>query len=281
MKKSILLLVALLTSSMFYAQFNDYKYIIVPKKFEAFKEANQYLTSTLIKHNLTEFGYTVVYDDALPPELKMNRCLGVTTDINDSSSLFTTKLNLVFKDCNGVEVYTSLEGKSKIKEYKEAYKEAISRALDGLRGIPYTYSGGQDTVSTTTSISVPATSPQVQEEAPVVAITERTSATPKTPVASETAIEHIEQTETMVTAPSSTPILKEVGDVLYAQPKEGGYQLVDSTPQVIYFLKATAAPDVFIVEKDGKNGVVYKKDSTWFIEFDGGQAGPQPLNIKF
>ncbi|NJB37241.1 hypothetical protein [Croceivirga sp. JEA036] len=280
MKKSILMLVAMLTSSMFYAQFNDYKYIIVPKKFEAFKQENQYLTSTLIKHNLTEFGYTVVYDDALPPELKMNRCLGVTTDIDDSSSMFTTKLNLVFKDCNGVEVYTSLEGKSKIKEFKEAYKEAISRALEGLRGIPYNYNGDKGTIASTPSVSATTTTTQVQEE-PVITLADNSAKTIKTPVATESAIERIEQTATTAVGSTSTPILKEVGDILYAQPKQGGYQLVDSTPQVIYFLKSTAAPDVFIVEKEGKNGVVYKKDNTWFIEFDGGQAGPQPLNIKF
>ena len=70
-------------------------------------------------------------------------------------------------------------------------------------------------------------------------------------------------------------------NVLYAQAIEGGYQLVNSTPEIVYVLKSTSAPDVFIVNKDGKNGVVYKNEGKWFIEMDEKRSKAKELNIKF
>ncbi|MGB3151109.1 MAG: hypothetical protein WBB27_10635, partial [Maribacter sp.] len=56
---------------------NEYKYIIVPTKFEGFKYENQHQTSTIVKHIFTEKGFRAVYDNALPQDLNLNRCLGL------------------------------------------------------------------------------------------------------------------------------------------------------------------------------------------------------------
>ncbi len=99
---------------------NDYKYIIVPKKFDGFKKENEHQTSTLIKHLFTERGFNTVYDDALPAELNSNRCLGLLVVLDDQSSMFSTKTTLRLRDCNAVEIMATGEGKSRIKEYKAA-----------------------------------------------------------------------------------------------------------------------------------------------------------------
>ena len=65
------------------AQLNKYKYVIVPKHFNAYKTPNKYQTSTLIKHFFTENGFNAVYDDALPEDLANNRCLGLLMDFED------------------------------------------------------------------------------------------------------------------------------------------------------------------------------------------------------
>ena len=94
---------------------NAYKYVIVPKKFDAFKKENQYKTSTLIKFLFTKNGFNAVYDDALPEELENNRCLGVLVSVIDESSMFTTKTALELKDCSSKKVYDFWIGSSKEK----------------------------------------------------------------------------------------------------------------------------------------------------------------------
>src|SRR5690606_3527706 len=122
-----------------HAQLDAYKYVIVPKKFDAIKSNNQYQTSTLVKHYLTEYGLTAVYDDALPLDLAENRCLGLIANILDDSSMFTTKLKLSLKNCQNQEVFTTREGRSKTKEFETAYREAIQQAFGSFSSIDYRY----------------------------------------------------------------------------------------------------------------------------------------------
>ena len=57
--------------------------------------------------------------------------------------------------------------------------------------------------------------------------------------------------------------------------------MVNTKPEVVYILKSTSAPDVFIVNKHGKNGVVFKNNGKWFIEMDEKGSKPKELKIKF
>ncbi|HUH47967.1 MAG TPA: hypothetical protein VLZ54_12485, partial [Arenibacter sp.] len=77
--KKLLVSILLLSSyiGMSQTELNNYKYIIVPTKFDAFKQENQYQTSTLVKHLLVENGYNAVYDNALPEDLLSDRCSGL------------------------------------------------------------------------------------------------------------------------------------------------------------------------------------------------------------
>src|SRR5690554_2545807 len=111
------------------AELNNYKYIIVPTKFDAFKLENQYQTSTLIKYLLVENGFNAVYDNALPPDLLVDRCLGLLLGLTDDSSMFTTKVALTLKDCFSKEIYRTKDGSSKEKEYRIAYSEAIKESI--------------------------------------------------------------------------------------------------------------------------------------------------------
>ena len=75
-------------------------------------------------------------------------------------------------------------------------------------------------------------------------------------------------------------VIEGASNVLYAQEIENGFQLVDSSPKVIYRIKNTSLKNVFLVE--GKNAMVYKKGDDWVIEYYSGSTLEQdPLNIKF
>ena len=70
------------------------------------------------------------------------------------------------------------------------------------------------------------------------------------------------------TATVSTPVA-DITDpnLLYAQPTENGYQLIDKTPKVVMKLLKTSRPDSFIAIKDGIQGSLNAKDNQWFFEY--------------
>ena len=52
---------------------------------------------------------------------------------------------------------------------------------------------------------------------------------------------------------------------MYAQATNNGFQLVDTTPKVVFNILKTNQVNTFII-KD-KNGILFKKGNIWFAEF--------------
>lgn len=70
--------------------------------------------------------------------------------------------------------------------------------------------------------------------------------------------------------------------VLYAQPIGDGFQLIDSTPSVIMKLTKTSSPDIFLVDYNGNEGVLLKKNNQWIFEYKAnGVLNSHLLNVKF
>ncbi len=264
------------------ADLNQYKYIIVPKKFDGFRNVNQYQTSTLIKFLFVENGYTAVYEDALPDDLNRDRCLGVVVGLKDDSSMFTTKISLILKDCQSKVVFETKEGTNKEKDYKDAYNEAIRDAFVSFKGLGYTYS------------------PKEEQEAPVRIsfkndVQQLNGTDAKKPAASvsvgdstgkkgevtEMALQVVDQEEdASKKALQKGPIVPPT--VLYAQVINNGYQLVDASPKIILKMLKSTLEGVFIAESLDLNGVVYKRNNKWYFEYSkDGQVVVDELNIKF
>ena len=71
-------------------------------------------------------------------------------------------------------------------------------------------------------------------------------------------------------------------EVLYAQPTDFGYQLVDSTPKVVLKLQETSMDNVFMTDFNGNNAVVFQKDGKWLLEYsENGEKVQKELDIKF
>ena len=67
---------------------------------------------------------------------------------------------------------------------------------------------------------------------------------------------------------------------MYAQEIENGFQLVDSSPKVVYKIKTTGLDNTFLVED--KDAIIYKKGDMWVLEYYSGSVLKQEeLNIKF
>jgi hypothetical protein len=150
--KKITLLLALIVSVLGFAQskdINDYKYVIMPDHFEFLKETDQYNLNTLTRKIFENKGFEVYYNTEkdMPTDLRLNQCLALYGDLVLDSGMLSTGITIVLKDCKGNVVFTSVEGKSKIKELKKAYYEALREASRSFDIIDYRYNDGGPAVT--------------------------------------------------------------------------------------------------------------------------------------
>lgn len=235
MKRIFLIALFITTASFAQKSINNYKYIIVPSKFDFVKEKDKYQTSSLTKFLFNKYGFTAFLDDEeLPADVANNRCLALTGTVKDESSMFTTKSIIELRDCGNKVVFTSKEGRSKEKEYKKAYHEAIRNAFASVQALKYKYQ--------------PLKNEVVDKSNDVPAVVN-----PTVKVVESKPIEIANQTET------------NKKNVLYAQPIANGFQLVNMKPEVVYQVLKTNVKDVFVI-KD-KNGILYKNGNSWFAEY--------------
>lgn len=253
------LLVALFVSVIGFAQagqsVNDYKAVIVPLKYDFLKSDNQYRMSTISKGNLTKAGFQAFYaNEELPIELG-DRCQLLYMDVKKDNGFLVTKVFVELKDCYGKVVYTSEVGKSKEKDYEAAYRESLNMAFMSINELHYKYSG--NTIA-------PSTRAGMVTAAPVAVVA---AVTPSQPVTTSVA----------------TPVA-DVKDpnLLYAQPTENGFQLIDKTPKVVMKLLKTSRPDSFIAIKDGVQGTLNAKDNQWFFEYyQNDKLVSEKVSVKF
>lgn len=273
---------------------NEYKYVIVPKKFDGFQSENQYQTSTIIKYYFVQHGFNAVYEDALPQDLNAQRCLGLLTSVLNNSSMFATRLNIVLKDCKGNEVYRTEEGFSKEKDYKTAYVEAIKEAFISLEGFTYEYKPSapkEEPLTISFKDDIKNMDHKEKGEEQLVQPPQN-----KTDIdTSKNMLEDKEITEPKTEAPEELreqdfpPDRSELAinqneknQALYAQKTATGYQLVDTTPAIQYNLKETSMNDVFLAEGANHSGLVYKADNQWVFEYyEGSRRVKKTLVIKF
>jgi hypothetical protein len=243
------LLVALLISVIGFSQtVNDYKGVIVPLKYDFLKSENQYRMSTMTKANLNKAGFQAFYGNEELPAGFGDRCDLLYVDVKKDNGFLITKLFIEFKDCYGKVIYTSDIGKSKEKDYEIAYRESLDLAFVSVNALHYKYNG--KALGTAKASTAAQLSPQAQ----VV-------------------------TTTAVAAPVAD--MKDP-NLLYAQPTENGYQLIDKTPKVVMKLLKTSRPDSFIAIKDGVQGSLNAKDNQWFFEYyKNDQLVSEKVSVKF
>lgn len=292
------IITALLCVTTLFAQesINNYKYVIVPNKYEFLKEKDQYQLNSLTQFLFEKYGFISVMQGASYPEdLNINRCLAMTSDVIKDSGMFTTKLKVILKDCNEKELYQSAMGTSREKDYKVAYNKALREAFKSFETLNYVYTPSEDVVAPVASGAIAKSESEEikqlkqqieklesEKSAPVVTNTSSpskaaavTSATVTTAAVTTAVVK-----ETSSIQPTETELKSVNQPVLYAQQIENGYQLVDSTPKVVYKVKKTNLEHVFLVE--GKSAIVFKKGDTWVVEYyEDNMLKQQELNIKF
>ncbi len=249
MKRYLLLILALISLSG-HAQnsLNNYKYILVPKKFSFFKEEDQHRLNTLSKALLEAKGFTVYFDDTdLPDDIAANKCKALSYELQERKTMFATNLTFSLKDCKGNVLYKSKEGKSREKDFRASYTLALRDAFEPFNEVQYTYTApAEATVQQQTNMQSAVT--PVNTPAPPAAATSSTAA----------------------------------GETLYAQPTANGYQLIDTTPKVVLTIFKTSLEGYFIGTTSASNGIVFKKNDSWVFEhYKNGKLISEKLLIKF
>ncbi len=268
----------LLISTNIFSQtsLNNYKYVIVPDKFDFLNEKNQYRINELAEFLFNKYGFTALTEgEDYPEDLTNNRCLALKSDLLKESKMFKTRLKIELKDCNDRLVYVSNYGESREKEYETAYVEAVRATFKHLEALNYAYEPNTQitSISTSTTTNQNSNNTKVVQEIKDLKEEIENLKKEKTEVikAQEVIVSEIkEKEETKVVA----------SNVLYAQETSNGFQLVDSSPKVVYKIKNTGLNDVFLVEN--KSAIIYKKEDKWIIEFYSGDSlKSEVLNIKF
>jgi hypothetical protein len=265
-----ILLISITVSSQ-QKSINDYKYVIVPVKFDFLKTIDQYQTSSLTKFLLQKKGFTVFKsDENLPDDLVNNRCLALIGDVIDTSSLFSIKTSIVLKDCNDNEFYSSQIGKSKIKDYKKGYHESIRKAYASMSDLSYSYTPKKNEVNINAAGTKNLTPAKTDEHSIV-----KKEIIPSAVVAAPIVKAPINQITSSKKEENNT-----MYPVLYAQPKGNGYQLINAKPEIVFIILKTNSKDRFIIKN--KNGSFTKTNDTWVAEFyEGGKLKVQKYQVKF
>lgn len=255
---------------------NDYKYVIVPVKYEFLKEADKYQLNSLTRFLFEKYGFTAFMENGdFPEDYKKNNCLALKAEVISDNNLFKTKLKVQLKNCEGHVLYTTKVGETREKDLKTAYNLALREAFTSFEAVNYKYEPNQKF--------------NRQEPAENATVADHTQAEIEKLKAEikELKSEHSKPQEAAQPTPNVATVTvpeqekpASSNEVLYAQATDNGYQLVDSTPKVVYRLMKTGTDSIFLVET--VNGVLTKKETNWILEYyEDDKLIQKTLSIKF
>jgi len=268
---------------------NNYKYVIVPTSYSFLNEEDKYQLNSLTKFLFNKYGYTAfLQTDELPQDLLDDRCLGMYVDVVDDKGLFKTKLRIDLKDCGGNLIMSSQVGETREKEFTKAYNLALRGAFETYQNLDYKYVPSKSSTSKTNKSLVKSESTLEKEkeierlQAEVKSLKEEKEMKAQVVETPKVEIEEpqlMKEPEVKVKE-TKVEFVEEAKDLLYAQPIQNGFQVVDTTPKIVMVLLETPQSNVFIV-KD-QNAMVYQENGSWFIsKNEGGKVTVEALNIKF
>ncbi|WCO02335.1 hypothetical protein [Psychroserpens ponticola] len=264
---------------------NNYKYVIIPLKFEVLSEVDQYQINSLTKFLFNKYGYAAFLEnDSFPEDLRQNGCLALKADvIKVKGGFLSTRLKINLMDCNGQLVVSSKVGKTREKEFKTAYNLAVRNAFQSFQFHNYKYKPNPNAAivtSSTTSLVKPNVEDTKVAQEEIERLKQEVASLKEEKEVNKTVIVPVAETSINNKKIIKSTALKTNVSILYAQPIDNGFQVVDKTPKVIMILLVTPKENTFIV-KD-QNAIVYKEDGFWYLsKNDGNVTSLERLNIKF
>lgn len=284
---SLIIAFFVITNIFSQSNVNNYKYVIVPNQYGFFKEKDKYQLNSLTKFLFNKYGFEAYMEgENYPEELSRNRCLALNADLINDPGMFKTKLAVVLKDCNGEVVYTTKVGETREKDFTKSYALALRDAFNDIIALNHVYKPDPNAVVAVSN--KPMNQNDVVKE--IQQLKEELETLKKEKEVAEIVEVKKDVEPTPVVVTENMPIkevkkvveqVKEVpSSILYAQQIENGFQLVDSSPKVVYKIKNTSLENVYLVE--GKNATLYKKGDNWIMEYyENDVLKQEVINIKF
>ena len=276
MSKNSLFLFLFLASSIYgFAQssLNDYKYVIVPTQYDFLKGKDVYQLNTLTHFSLNKYGFHAIMEDAIyPDDLSRNNCLALRADVIKGKGMLKTKLTVQLSNCKKEILYTTEEGSSREKSHKVAYNLALRAALKSFESVNYVYAPNETIAGIDNQPKVSNAEKEIaQLKGEIKSLKEeKTSAEP---IQQSTPLEADDED-------LNTGIIEEPNFNLTAKDVKNGFNLYDAKSNLIYALKKTGMPNVYIVE--GKSALVYQVDRQWILEYyNNSERIKEELNITF
>ena len=264
MKKYSILLLLFVMSFCYAQEINQYKYALIPSKFDFLKETDQYQLNSLTKFLMEKQGFVAFLDsdDNMPEEMMVSNCSKVFVEVTSNGNFLASKLTVVLKDCKGKVLFTSEQGKSKEKDFKKAYQQALRNAFNSFNALHYNYTPVKnEAIANENTIVKKAVVVAPVVAAPVVTAEAATTNDVKT-VQAQTTLNGSE--------------------LLFAQPITNGYQLIDSSPKVVMKIYNTSAKNTYTAIKGSTQGVFILKDNEWFFEhYQDDKLISEKVNVKF
>ncbi len=142
MKLRLIALLLLIHFSSFAQSVNDYQYVIIPEKYDFAKNIDEYQLNSLTQFLFNKYGFdSYRVRDEKPLGLTNGSCKALYADVESTSNYIVSRLKVVLKDCKGEIIYISEQGKSKHKDFKKSYHEALRNAFISIDELKYTYNG--------------------------------------------------------------------------------------------------------------------------------------------
>lgn len=199
MKYGLHFICFLISVSIYGQKINNYKYVIVPDKYDVMKTADQYQINALSKFLLQKYGFDAyLKSDEKPFVMKDWTCKILFADLIDNSNFLQTKVSFVLKDCEGNILFQTRKGRSKKKEYKPSYHEALRDAFRDVKALQYRYDGKPSELSKSSSRK------KVEE---IKEAAHTSEATPNIKVISNT---NAQKEEIVISKPKPEPVATEV-----------------------------------------------------------------------
>lgn len=246
----------LLLSSLFLSaqNLNDYKYAIVPSKFEFLNEKDQFSINTYTKMFMQKYGFETYLDtEQLPDSFVKNNCNRVFVDVISTGNFFQTKLKVVLKDCKNNILYTSPEGKSKEKDYKVSYNQALREAFNSFALLKHVYNGKDAS--------------EIMDSKPVAQLETKV-------------VEKVGETKKK----EDVKVELAIGEPLFAKPfGASSFQLLTNNtaiPRLALTISKTSVANVYIATRNSTTGVLVKKNVQWFFEYySNNELKSEPVTI--
>jgi hypothetical protein len=294
MKKSILIVLAFFALTSVFAQqsLNDYKYVIVPNKFEFLNEADEYRINSLTKFLFEKYNFeAIMEDEVFPSDYAKNNCLGLKADVLKDSNLFKTKLTVQLKNCKNEVIYTSAEGESRDKNYKVAYNEALRLAFKSFEDENYNYVPKNVAVENEV-VAVEAKQKEIErlkaEVKTLKADSKKIETLEEKPEA--VVVEEIAEVEKVVEVEVEKAAKKDVSpkptvnnnalNAVLVPGSINSYYIKNVKGEVVYTLLHYGQQDLYIVK--GKDAIVTKINNVWVIkQYVENDLQVKALDLKF